>query len=175
MSETEELRKERERIEQEKEELLAKQKRFVPRFESEREPSMPPLPKPVPLKSAMHRLGPKIKIGEDPRPSTSRHDPRPRGDGDRGVPSRRAGVMPEQYRSRTHNFFVNCLTFIILFFDFQARFRRQVGRGERPVHGQGDGLGAEGGRRRWWRQGQVPVSLGVSLWIRVDHAFLLFE
>ena len=102
MSETEELRKERERIEQEKEELLAKQKRFVPRFESEREPSMPPLPKPVPLKSAMHRLGPKIRIGEDPRPSTSRHDPRPRGDGDRGIPSRRAGAMAALYRYHSH-------------------------------------------------------------------------
>lgn len=89
MSETEELRKERERIEQEKEELLAKQKRFVPRFDSEREPSMPDLPKPVPLKSARHRLGP--KMGEDPRPSTSRNNPRPRPDSQRTntAPSRR--------------------------------------------------------------------------------------
>ena len=91
MSETEELRKERERIEQEKEELLAKHKRFVPRFGrgAVEEPSMPDLPKPVPLKSARHRLGP--KIGDDPRPSTSRGDTRPRPESDRSkiIPSRR--------------------------------------------------------------------------------------
>ena len=97
MSETEELRKERERIEQEKEELLAKHKRFVPRFGrgAVEEPSMPDLPKPVPLKSARQRLGP--KIGEDPRPSTSRGDPRPRTDSK--IPSRRAGDAAAQYRN----------------------------------------------------------------------------
>lgn len=104
MSETEELRKERERIEQEKEELLAKQKRFVPRFDSEREPTMPDLPKPVPLKSARQRLGP--KIGEDPRPSTSRGDPRPRTDSK--IPSRRAGdaasCPTSQYHSKSKSF-----------------------------------------------------------------------
>ena len=93
MSETEELRKERERIEQEKEELLAKHKRFVPRFGggAVEEASMPDLPKPVPLKSARHRLGP--KIGDDPRPSTSRGDTRSRPESDRSkmIPSRRAG------------------------------------------------------------------------------------
>ena len=89
MSETEELRKERERIEQEKEELLAKHKKFTPRFDSER---MPDLPKPVPLKNARQRLGPKIV--EDPRPSTSRSDVRQRPDSK--IPSRRGGVAPVQ-------------------------------------------------------------------------------
>ena len=105
MSETEELRKERERIEQEKEELLAKQKRFVPRFDSERESSMPDLPKPVPLKSARQRLGPKIDL--DPRPSTSRSDPRPRSDSERTktIPSRRAGHEATQYRNIIPNHF----------------------------------------------------------------------
>lgn len=105
MSETEELRKERERIEQEKEELLAKQKRFVPRFDSERESSMPDLPKPVPLKSARQRLGPKIDL--DPRPSTSRSDPRPRSDSERTktIPSRRAGHEATQCRYIIPNHF----------------------------------------------------------------------
>ena len=114
MSETEELRKERERIEQEKEELLAKHKRFVPRFGrgAVEEPSMPDLPKPVPLKSARHRLGP--KIGDDPRPSTSRGDTRPRPESDRSkmIPSRRDADAVAQYLPKSYDFSWNYILFL---------------------------------------------------------------
>jgi hypothetical protein len=69
MSETNELRRERETIEKEKQMLLANQKRF----QEDAEPStplMPELPKPVPLNkfSALSRLGPRMQDREERAP-----------------------------------------------------------------------------------------------------------